>query len=77
MTVLAGGSPARPLGGGADLIRQDLAAGVVDELAISTAPPRRMFAVGVEDRAAHWSRNAGHTVDPGQQVEPARTTAKS
>ena len=26
------------LGGGADLIRQGLAAGVVDELAISTAP---------------------------------------
>ncbi|MDQ1647412.1 MAG: hypothetical protein QOJ50_3596 [Cryptosporangiaceae bacterium] len=32
------GDAAVSLGGGADLIRQGLAAGVVDELAISTAP---------------------------------------
>jgi len=32
------GEAAVSLGGGADLIRQGLAAGVVDELAISTAP---------------------------------------
>jgi dihydrofolate reductase len=34
----AAGDDAVSLGGGADLIRQGLAAGVVDELAISTAP---------------------------------------
>ena len=43
------------LGGGADLIRQGLAAGVVDELAVSTAPivlggGKRLFEGFHEDR---------------------------
>ncbi|GAA2139582.1 dihydrofolate reductase family protein [Nocardioides koreensis] len=58
------------LGGGADLIRQGLAAGVVDELAISTAPVvlgggKRLFDgfdqdVDLEIRSVHHSPYATH-----------------
>jgi dihydrofolate reductase len=58
------------IGGGADVIRQSLAAGVVDELAISTAPVvlgagKRLFEgfeqdVDLEIRSVHQSAYATH-----------------
>jgi dihydrofolate reductase len=58
------------IGGGADVIRQSLAAGVVDELAISTAPVvlgagKRLFAgfeqdLDLEIRSVHHSAYATH-----------------
>jgi len=68
--ALAGGGDVA-LGGGADVIRQGLAAGVVDELAISTAPVllgggKRLFDgfthdVDLEILSVHHSTYAVHT----------------
>ncbi|MET9299783.1 dihydrofolate reductase family protein [Micromonospora aurantiaca (nom. illeg.)] len=64
------GDGAVVIGGGADVIRQALAAGVVDELGLSTAPVilgrgKRLFEgfdrdVDLEIRAVHHSRYAVH-----------------
>ncbi|RLQ03548.1 dihydrofolate reductase [Micromonospora sp. BL1] len=66
----AAGDGAVAIGGGADVIRQALAAGVVDELGISTAPVvlgrgKRLFEgfdrdIDLEIRAVHHSRYAVH-----------------